>query len=263
MKCCWFGLWVNFFFKICYLFLPYYLLRSPLVWPVYIKEIHPNFWRVSTVHQLHFLASCWHMLNWKLSPSQLLVLTDQCECKWRKWVSRDLYFYQRKKMYKINWIRCPTYPVSDAVPGFTKIKLSSLAKEDSDSSFHSASSLFFHPKLILGPAMFSSLYSYVWHFSSLSLQHWLSTHQFPCPMTSLPSYSWFSRLHKPDDLSCSFVFPSLHSRPYLQVFFATEQQQNRRLDPFSKEFSCFANNLLEAHWIYFVSSESFYMSQEE
>lgn len=53
-------------------------------------------------------------------------------------------------MYKINWIRCPTYPVSDAVPGFIETKLSSLAEEDSNSSFHSASSLFFILNRFLG-----------------------------------------------------------------------------------------------------------------
>lgn len=130
-------------------------------------------------------------------------------------MNRDLYFYQRKKMHKINWIRCPTYPVSDAVPGFTETKLGSLA-EDSSSSFYSASSLFFYPKQFLGPAMFSSPYSNIWHFSRLSLQHWPFAHQYSCPMTSLHSYSWvFQASHILWCLFWFLTFILMHSRPYL------------------------------------------------
>ena len=49
---------------------------------------------------------------------QWLVSTDQCKCKWRRWVNTDLYFYQWKKLYKVNRILCPPYPVSDDKSGF-------------------------------------------------------------------------------------------------------------------------------------------------
>lgn len=88
------------FFKVYYPFLSYYLLTS-LMTCLYKGNIS-NLLEVSTVHQLHFLASCWHMLNWKISPSQLLVLTDQCECKWRKWVNIYIFIKGKNVQNKLN-----------------------------------------------------------------------------------------------------------------------------------------------------------------
>ena len=80
----------------------------------------------------------------KLSPSQLLVLTDKCECKWRKWVNRDLYFYWREKnvLNKLNLVsyltslRCCAYVYRDKAQFSVKGRLTYAPSCCLISSFH-------------------------------------------------------------------------------------------------------------------------------
>lgn len=175
----------------------------------------------------------------------MLVLRDQCECKWRKWVNRDLYFYQREKnvLNKLNAVsyltslRCCAWVYRD--------KASYLPEEDLNTSLLTASSLFFIPNRCVGLNVFFTLLRYLIFLKAqppvLAL----------CPQILLP--------HDHSALF-SLTFPALQNLWSFTVFYfllSTEQttlarflcyrtKRNHHFD--ALRFSCIANQP-EAHGI--------------